>query len=205
MRGPAADAPGIGEPAPLSRELEAWFGTDGHHTVGDLVDGFGPRSFAVSFLVLMAFPAVPLPTGGVSHVVELATMLLAIELVAGKREVWLPDRWRDRPLAGLSGRLGRALVGRVRWIERFARPRFAGVLELSVVHRLFGVLVFGLALAAFLAPPFSGLDTLPAMGVVVLSVGVLLRDLVVSLVGVLLGSVGVGVVVGIGHAVVSLF
>ena len=31
---------------------------------------------AVSFVVLLAFPALPLPTGGLSHVLEVAAMLL---------------------------------------------------------------------------------------------------------------------------------
>jgi len=185
----------------LSDELDEWFGEGENRTIGELVDAFGPRSFAVSFVVLMAFPALPLPTGGVSHVVELATMLLALQLVAGRREVWLPRRWRRRPLAGLSGRLGRALVGRIRWIERYARPRLSRVFDLALVQRVTGLVVFGLALAAFLAPPFSGLDTLPAMGVVVLSVGVLLRDVATALAGVLVGATGVAVIVGIGHAI----
>ena len=42
-------------------------------------------------------------------------------------------------------------------------------------HDVFGALVFGLTLSAFLAPPFSGLDTLPSLGVVEIGLGVLPR------------------------------
>jgi hypothetical protein len=189
----------------LSNELEEWFADGGNRTVGDLVDDFGPRSFAVSFLVLMAFPALPLPTGGISHVLEIAAMLLALELVAGRTELWLPARWRRRGLKGLSGTLGQTLVRRIRWIERRARPRFAGVLDLGPVRRLVGLIVFGLALAAFLAPPFSGLDTLPSLGIVVMSVGVLLHDAAVALSGAVIGAAGVAVIIGLGHVIVSLF
>jgi hypothetical protein len=192
------------DPDRLSDELDQWFAKGEDRTIGELVDAFGPRSFAVSFVVLMAFPALPLPTGGVSHVVELATMLLALELVAGRQEVWLPERWRRRSLAGLSGRLGRGLVGRVRWIESYARPRLAHVFDLALVQRSIGVVVFAFGLAAFLAPPFSGLDTLPAMGVVVLSVGVLLRDVAAALAGGLVGIIGIAVIIGIGHAITRL-
>jgi hypothetical protein len=188
----------------LSDQLERWFGQGRDRTIGELIDSFGPRSFAVSFVVLMAFPALPLPTGGISHILEAATMLLAVELVAGRSEVWVPARWRDKPLAGLSGKMGRALVRRVRWLERFARPRLSTVLDLRTVTRLFGVIVFGLALSAFVAPPFSGLDTLPALGVVVLSVGVLLHDTVLALAGVVIGALGVGLIVGLGHAITRL-
>ena len=108
-------------------------------------------------------------------------MLLALELVVGRSEVWVPDtvagQGAPRPLR--QRRAGPSCK-RLRGLERFARPRLGAVLDLRTVRRLFGVVVFGLSLAAFVAPPFSGLDTLPALGVVVLSVGVLLHDTVLA-------------------------
>jgi hypothetical protein len=59
--------------------------------------------------------------------------------------------------------------------------------------------------AAFLAPPFSGLDTLPSLGVVVLGLGVLLGDIVIAGVGAAIGTVGVALVVGLGKAITKLF
>lgn len=188
----------------LSDQLEQWFGQGQDRTIGELIDSFGPRSFAVSFVVLMAFPALPLPTGGISHVLELATMLLALELVVGRSEVWVPERWRDKQLAGLSGKTGRALIRRIRGLERFARPRLGSVLDRRTARRLFGVIVLGLALAAFIAPPFSGLDTLPSLGVVVLSVGMLLHDTVLALAGLVVGALGAALIIGLGHAVTQL-
>jgi len=204
--GPPGDVgpPGHGTGERLSEQLEHWFGQGQDRTIGELIDTFGAGSFAVSFVVLMAFPALPLPTGGISHVLELATMLLALELVIGRSEVWVPARWRHKQLAGLSGKLGQALVRRIRGLERFARPRLTGVLDLDVIRRFFGIIVFGLSLAAFVAPPFSGLDTLPALGVVVLSVGVLLRDAVLALVGIVVGTLGVALIIGLGHAISRL-
>jgi hypothetical protein len=196
-----------GEELPkLSDQLETWMVADRHKTVGDLIDTFGPSSFAVLFVVLMAFPALPLPTGGVSHALEVVAMLLALELIIGRREVWVPDRLRDRELKGLSSsKFQQALLKRIRWLERFSRPRFSRLLELRITRMGIGFVVFGLCLTAFLAPPFSGLDTIPSLGVVVLSLGVLLRDLVIAAIGTLLGAVGVLLVVVLGRAVLSLF
>jgi hypothetical protein len=64
-------------------------------------------------------------------------------------------------------------------------------------------LVFGLAPSAFLAPPFSGLDTLPSLGVVVIGLGVLLRDLLLALLGALLGAIGVATILAIGNLAVE--
>jgi hypothetical protein len=45
------------------------------------------------------------------------------------------------------------------------------------------------SLGAFLAPPFTGLDTLPALGVVLLSLGVLLEDFFLVVLAVIVGLV----------------
>ncbi|MEA2335963.1 MAG: hypothetical protein QOG40_2453, partial [Solirubrobacteraceae bacterium] len=86
----------VQKPAPekVSDQLERWLKGDGEKTLGGLIDVFGEGSFAIIFVLLMAVPALPLPTGGVTHVFEVITMLLALELIIGRRTVWLPDRWR---------------------------------------------------------------------------------------------------------------
>src|SRR5919108_5211730 len=91
-----------GEPEPppkrLSDELEGWLAGEGEKTVGGLVDLFGQRSFAILFVLLLGVPALPLPTGGATHVFEVIAMLLALQLIAGRRRVWLPERWRQREI-----------------------------------------------------------------------------------------------------------
>lgn len=192
------------EPAaePLSDRLKGWLEADGVKSLGALVATFGPQSFAILFVVLMAVPALPLPTGGVTHVLEIANMLLALELVVGRRTVWLPRRLADRELKALSGRFTQALVRRIRWFERYSRPRMAHLLAWRVTGSIVGLLVLGLTVAAFLAPPFSGLDTLPSLGVVVLGLGVLMGDVVVAVAGIVIGALGVGLVIALGSAVV---
>ena len=195
--------PGVDEP--LSDRVEAWLTGSQRKTMGDLVDRFGPQSFAILFVVLMAVPALPLPTGGVTHVLEIVTMLLALELIVGRSEVWIPKRWNDKELPAL-GRpaFAKALLKRIRWFEKFSKPRWSHLLHLRVATMLYGLLVVALTLVAFLAPPFSGLDTLPSLGVVVLSLGVLFGDALIAAVGIVIGTAGVTLVVGLGHAISKL-
>jgi hypothetical protein len=194
------------EGAKVSAELEEWLGSDRKKTIADLLDTFGPRSFAILFIVLMALPALPLPTGAVSHVLEIVTMLLALELVIGRTDVWVPKRFRDRELKSLSSAKFRTtLLKRIRWFEKFSKPRMAELLEKRLTGVGFGAAVFGFTLTAFLSPPFSGLDTLPSLGVVVLSLGVLLGDIVIAGIGVGLGAGGVALVIGLGKAITKLF
>lgn len=190
----------------VSTQLEQWICDDEPTTLGSLVDRFGEKSFAVVFMVLMALPALPVPTGAASHVLEAVAMLLALELIVGRREIWLPQRSKAKELGGGSGqRMAGALVRRIRWFERFSRPRLQSLFRHRLSGVIFGVVVLGLALTAFLAPPFSGLDTLPALGVLVLSLGVTLEDGALALAGVAIGATGVALVVGLGGAVVRLF
>jgi hypothetical protein len=187
----------------LSERLEGWFRSPEPRTLGSLIELFGEKSFAVLFVLLLALPALPLPTGGITHLFELIAMLLALELIAGRRGVWLPDRWKRRELgAAMERRFSETLLGRIRWLESHSRPRLGILLAHRLSGVVFGAAVLGLSLAAFLAPPFTGLDTLPAMGVVLLSLGVLLDDALLSLAGLLVGAVGVVLVLVLGSLAV---
>jgi hypothetical protein len=196
----------VQKPAPekVSDQLERWLKGDGEKTLGGLIDAFGEGSFAIIFVLLMAVPALPLPTGGVTHVFEVITMLLALELIIGRRTVWLPERWRRLDLAGETRqKFINTLLRRIRWLERFSRPRARWLFGHRLSGSVFGVAVLGLALTAFLAPPFSGLDTLPSLGVVVLALGYLLADVVLACVGAVIGLLGVASVIFLGNIAVK--
>ena len=57
---------------------------------------------------------------------------------------------------------------------------------------------------AAIAPPFSGLDTLPALGAVVVSLSIILEDVVVLAIGALIGTGGAVIILTLGLAVVRL-
>jgi hypothetical protein len=186
----------------VSDRLERWLTGPGEKTLGGLVETFGDKSFAILFVVLLGVPALPLPTGGVTHVFEIIAALIAAQLIAGRRQIWLPKRWRRLNLAGPKRqRFVTGLVKLIRRLERISRPRLRAMFQHRFTDVVFGLIVIGGSAAAFLAPPFSGLDTLPALGVVVLAVGVLLEDFVVVLAGAVLGVTGIALEIALGNAV----
>jgi len=129
----------------------------------------------------------------------------ARELVVGRRCVWLPDRWKRVEMGGKRRtRFTKALLKRIRWIERYSRPRLGGLLRGRLSGAVFGLIVLVLTVFAFVAPPFSGLDTLPSLGVVVLSLGILLEDVVAAIAGVVIGAVGVVLVLALGSLILNL-
>lgn len=192
------DESGFGE------QLEQAIAEAADTTVGDLIEMFGEKSFAILFVLLLGVPALPLPTGGATHVFEIVALLLALQLIVGRRGIWLPRRWRTLRLGGRGRtRFLAALLKLVRWLERFSRPRLSGVFGHRASNSVFGALAACGSVAAFVAPPFSGLDTLPALGVVIVSLGVLLEDIVVVAAGVTVGAAGIVLVVVIGKAVLE--
>jgi hypothetical protein len=188
----------------VSGDLERWLSRGCDATVGSLIERFGQKSFALLFVLLLGLPALPLPTGGATHVLEVVAMLVALELIAGRDEIWLPRRWRRLDLRGPGQqRFLRALMRMIRRLERVSRPRLRFLFGHRLTNIVFGALVAGLSLAAFLAPPFTGLDTLAALGVVVLSLGVLLEDIAIVAAGLLAGAAGVVLEIVFGAAAID--
>jgi hypothetical protein len=172
--------------------------------LGSLIGLFEEKSFAILFVLLLGVPALPLPTGGVTHVFEIISMLVALQLIVGRDQIWLPQRWCRLELAGeKQQRFIETLMRMIRRLERFSRPHLRFLFDHRLSNIVFGLLVIGGSAGAFLAPPFTGLDTLPALGVVLLSLGVLLEDVVVVVVGLVVGVAGVVLEVVLGSAAIN--
>ena len=186
---------------PFSDELERWLRSDGEKTLGSMSTVFAERSFAAMILLLMILPATPLPTGGVTHVFEVITVLLGLQMVIGRRTIWLPARFARRSLgATTTDKAIPFIVKVVRKVERFSRPRGVRLFEDGIFYRLIGVVVIAFAVAAALAPPFTGLDTLPALGAVVVALSMIQKDVLVLAVGVALGTGGIALALTVGAA-----
>ena len=198
---------GSAQPEPRGKpsdDLERWLESEGDKTLGSIIELFEEKSFALLFILLLGVPALPLPTGGVTHVFEIVSALLALQLIAGRDKIWLPERWCKLVLAGpRQQRFIQGLMKMIRRLERFSKPRLRFLFDHRLSNIVFGALVLGASAGAFLAPPFTGLDTLPALGAVLVSLGVLLEDALIVIVGVVVGAAGVLLEIVLGKAAVK--
>jgi hypothetical protein len=187
----------------FSVQLQAWVDGKQPKTVASLFETFLSDGIAVVIVVLMAVPALPVPTGGVTHVFEVVVVLLAAGLVVGRNKpVRLPKKWQDRSVEGLAKSKGmRLLIRLIAWFEKYSRPRGRAMLESRWFGSVAGVLIVLLTVTAFVAPPFSGLDTLPALGAVLIALSLILRDIVVFAVGCVLGAAGAALTFTLGAEV----
>jgi hypothetical protein len=105
-------------------------------------------------------------------------------MLFGKDEPWLPARLgRYRLSAKAITALRKRGIPFLRRIERFSRPRLLPIDD-RIASR--GVAVIVLLLGIVLVPPFPFLNTLPALAVLIMGVGLLNRDGLFIAIGALL-------------------
>ncbi|MBI1857319.1 exopolysaccharide biosynthesis protein [Candidatus Saccharibacteria bacterium] len=198
--------PSIGSKQLFSQQFKEWLDNNDKKTLGSLEMIFEERGFAVAILFLMFIPALPLPTGGVTHVFELIVMLLSLEMIVGMKTLWLPKSWRKKEFGEMfQKKTIPFMIDRIQWFEKFSRPRLRGLINNFYFTRLAGAIFFTLALSAFLAPPFSGLDTIPSLGAVVVALGLIFSDSLLFLFGCVVGVAGIGLVIAFGEITVNIF
>lgn len=186
----------------FSTQLERWLKGKGPKTLAALEDVFAEKSIAIGIMLLLFLSALPIPTGGITNIMEIVAMILALELVAGRRTVWLPKSWRQRNLGELAEKKVLPMVIKyIRWFERFSRSRWSGFMRQREALRLIGLLTLIFILGSFVAPPFSGLDTLPSLAVVVVMLAVILEDSLLFVVGCVIGAAGIGLIIGLSTAI----
>lgn len=192
------------EMEPFSKQLDTWLVSPGHNTVHSLSEVFGEKTFAITFLLLMAIPALPIPTGGVTHVFEVIVMLLSLQLIIAKKELWLPEKWRNKKLgSSMEEKAIPKLIKIITKLEKISKPRMSKLLTSKIGTSVYGTLVLAFTLTAFFAPPFSGLDTLPSIGVLLLSLGIILEDILFIIFGSLIGVTGMATTFFLGELVVD--
>lgn len=178
---------------PLSSILAETLEGDHPVTVGELVDHVARRGFGLLMIVLALPTMIPVLPPGSAATIGLLYILLSGQMLVGLEKPWLPRGLRSYRL---SPRAITALrlrgVPFLQRIERFSRPRFI-MLDDWIIARLVALAV--LILGIVLLSPLPFLNTLPALAVLILGVGLLNRDGLFLLGGLLLATAVVFVIV----------
>lgn len=167
-------------------------------SLGEILGHFGPRAFGAVLFVFSIPNLLPLPPGS-STVLGLPLLIIAPQLAFGAHRPWIPRflsrRTVDRrSLAKACGRL----APWVEKVERLTEPRLAfmfgplGDIAIGAVCAL---------LAAVLILPIPLGNMLPATAVAALSLSLIQRDGLLTLIGYLIAATSAGVLVLSGHIV----
>lgn len=171
---------------------------DGPISLGEIIDHFGPRAFGAVLFVFAIPNLLPLPPGS-STFLGMPLLIAAPQLAFGSRKPWIPGFLTRRTMDARA--LSDACRRMIPWIERIERltaPR------LSFMFGRLGDIAIGAVctlLAAVLILPIPFGNMLPAVAVAALSLSLIQRDGLLTVVGYGLSAVSAGVLVLSGHLV----
>jgi hypothetical protein len=172
--------------------LKAVRGESERITIGDIVNALDARAFGLATLIFSLPSIVPMPPG-VPTVVGIALLIVSIQMVFGRQELWLPRLLSKRSFSrkALVSAFEK-MVPRLEWVEKIAKPRFT-ILTGRMGTILIGVVVLFMAIILILPLPPGG-NFPPALACAVLGMGLVERDGVIVLLG-LIASVAATVAV----------
>lgn len=188
----------------LSSLLEAFVGTLDTERIalGTISDFMGRRSIGALLFILASPMALPIPAPGISVLFGIPMMLIAGELLIGRRTAWLPARLASRSVARveLVGFIMKALP-RLRVLERMIRPRVGW---LAADWAMIPVGAVCLVLAIVIALPIPLGHMVPGSAICVMALGLMERDGLAIAFGLLLAAIGVTIVILASMGVASL-
>ncbi|MEM1040351.1 MAG: exopolysaccharide biosynthesis protein [Pseudomonadota bacterium] len=198
-----ADAPVHGTTALLEAlliNLKALHGEGASVSLSELAAALKSRAYGV-ILLLMALPCCLPFVYLLPQIVALPMLALCAQLALGRTQVWLPQTLANRqlPVDGLASTVARAAP----WLKRmefFARPRLTFLTEGVMLRVLGGLLLIP---CASILVPLPLTNTVPGVGVAIAAGGLIERDGLLILMGLIIGLIWVAALIIGGEAAIS--
>jgi hypothetical protein len=129
---------------------------------------------------------VPIPAPGISVMFGVPLMLISAQLIFGRKALWLPARIASRSIScdQLNVYIERAMPVLLK-LERLVRPR---LVHLTNGLALRGMGAMCLVLAVIIALPVPLGHLVPGIAIMVMALGLIERDGLMSLMGLLIGG-----------------
>lgn len=152
----------------------------------DLLEALHERGFGFLLFIFALPAALPLPGLGINVVVALPLVFLTAQQAMGRHSIWIPEKMKYKSIdrTTFEGIVDKALPF-VKKIEFFVRPRL-GFITQGVFSVLIGIL--GLIMALSICVPLPLTNTVPAFGIALMAVGVIMRDGLAVIAGALIGT-----------------
>jgi hypothetical protein len=167
-------------------------------SLDDILDALSERSFGALMILFAALNLVPLPPG-TSTIFGIPLVLLSIQMLLGFEKPWFPAFMRRKSMQVETYRrfIARLEPLLVRF-EKLARPRYWFVPQM-IVERVVSIVALLMSLIVILPVPL--INQLPALGIVLLAIGLGEQDGVWLGTGLLVAALAVGIAIGLGASV----
>lgn len=154
-------------------------------TLKSLLEAFHERGFGF-FLFIFALPAaLPVPAFGLNTIIALPLLLLTAQQAIGRHTVWLPEKWAKKTLS--KEMIDNFITKATPWVKRleiFIRPRLSIVTK-GHMSKIIGLTGFLMAVAVSVPLPLT--NTVPSFGIALMAIGVLIRDGLAVMAGMIIG------------------
>lgn len=154
-------------------------------SLAQIFDALDERAFG-ALLFILAIPCCVPFLYGVPQIVSLPMAAIALQMIMGRHEPWLPSKFAARMVdrKGLDriAKGGRKYFG---WAEKIARPRLT-FLSASAAERFVGLIL--LVFCCSILVPLPATNTVPGFAVALVSFGLMSRDGIMMIVGMIIGT-----------------
>lgn len=187
---PAAESANGSAHKSLSQEIVEIFAQDAESvTFGVLLSRISHKSFGVLLAILALPSALPLPAPGYAMPFGLALLVVAYQMIRERPHPWFPQRVLNREIrTNRNKRLVSGMVWLVGLLEKILKPRGQWLYETRWFLRLSGVVV--LLCAASMCTPIPLTNTMPSLGIFVIGMGIIERDALAGIGGIVTAAAG---------------
>jgi len=156
--------------------------------VRDLVEAMESVGFGLAMMIFAFGVIIPMPPP-VPGLISIPLVIFSLQMIAGYTAPKLPKKFSDMSIKrSLLAMLVQKSSPYIRKVERFLRPRLL-FMTTPVAERLIGF--FTLLFSGFVLLPMPLSNFVPGLGVLIISFGLLGKDGLVVICGIMVGLAGV--------------
>lgn len=166
----------------------------GKTKISEIMEDFHENGILLA-MIFFALPiAVPLPyPPGFTTIMGIPLIILSIQMLIGSTKVRLPDKINNYEIKNTTLKtISDKVVPIIEEVEKYVKPRF------NFSHSVYCEQLVGLVsliAASAVALPVPLTNAIPALGITIMAIGLLNRDGVIIIIGLLVSGIGVTIAI----------
>lgn len=189
----------------VSVKLSKWLKKDSTPTLKEFNQAFGDEGMALLTMILISPSALPVPTGGITHILQIAVLIIAAQALVGRDHLWIPEKMGGIKIDGpIKTKVMPTLVKFLKKAEsKSGKAKFKSD-NIGKLNLIGSLLIIIFTFGAFFAPPFSMLDTLPSIAIIIISLSLINHSKRSFSTGLVIGSCGLILEIFFSATVIAL-
>lgn len=159
-------------------------------SIRNIIDILDEKAAQIIIIILCAPTALPIPALPVlTQILSSIVIITLLQLFIGKKSIWLPKKLNNKKVNSetIHKSVGK-LIHYHEKIEGIIKPRIK-ILSSAIFNKIIFLFCIFLSMVVALPIPFS--NTVPSMAIIVIMLGIIEKDGILILLGILLAIIGV--------------